>query len=394
MRVNIGQTFNFLPLPTDIHFGCGTLKSLPEHIHALGGSKAFMVTDRGVEEAGILAKAEHHLQAASIAFTACDRVKPDSGSALIDETAEELKKSGCDVVVGIGGGSSLDTAKAVAALATNPGSALNYVGLHKVRNRPLPMVAIPTTAGTGSEVTLWSVFTDETRAVKVAIGSLMLYPSVALCDPELTLSLPAAMTAATGMDALAHAIECVTNNACQPISASLALKAIELIGANLRSAVLNGRNIEARYAIMLASTMAGMAMNPTRLGLAHALAMPLGSWDLRVPHGVVLAVTLPHVMEFNYLAEPERFVEVARALGAAVYGLPVLEAARRSVEAVRELSRDIGIPKSLSGFGVREEHVGKVVEEAIKSGNVPVNPRRADADDLARILRQALSEEN
>jgi len=393
MRVNVGQTFNFLPIPTDIHFGCGTLKSLPDRIRTLGASKAFLVTDPGVKAAGVLAQVEHHLQAASIEFAVCDRVKRDSGSALIDETAAELKKSGCDIVVGIGGGSSLDTAKAVAALATNPGSALEYVGLHKVRTRPLPTVAIPTTAGTGSEVTLWSVFTDESRAVKVAIGGIMIYPSVALCDPELTLGLPPALTAATGMDALAHAIECFTNNACQPISASLALKAIELIGANLRSAVLNGRNIEARYAMMLASTMAGMAMNPTRLGLAHALAMPLGSWDLHVPHGVVLAVTLPFVMEFNYLAEPERFVDVARALGVAVQGLPVLEAARRSVEAVRELARDIGIPRGLSAFGVREEHVGKVVEEAMKSGNVPVNPRRADADDLARILRRALSAE-
>ena len=390
MRVNSGQTFNFLPIPTDIHFGCGTVKALPERIRALGASKAFLVTDPGVREAGILARAERHLQAASIEYAVCDRVKPDSGSVLIDETTAELKKSGCDVVVGIGGGSSLDTAKAVAALAANPGSALDYVGLHKVRNRPLPTVAIPTTAGTGSEVTLWSVFTDETRAVKVAIGGVMIYPSTAICDPELTLGLPPALTAATGMDALAHAIECFTNNACQPVSSALAIKAVELIGANLRSAVLNGRNIEARYAMMLASTMAGIAMNPTRLGLAHALAMPLGSWDMRVPHGVVLAVLLPFVMEFNCVAEPGRFVDVARALGVAVDGLPVMEASRRSVEAVRELSRDIGIPEGLSGFGVREDHVGKVVEEAMKSGNVPVNPRLAGADDLALILRRAL----
>ena len=393
MRVDTGQTFNFLPIPTDIHFGCGVLKFLPDLIRKLGASKVFLVTDTGVKEAEILARAEDHLRAASVDYAVCDRVKPDSGSTLIDETAVELKKSGCDAVVGIGGGSSLDTAKAVAALATNPGSALDYVGLHKVRNRPLPMVAIPTTAGTGSEVTLWSVFTDETRKVKAAIGGVMIYPAVALCDPELTLCLPPGLTAATGMDALAHAVECCTNNACQPISASLALKAIEFIGPNLRSAVLNGRNIEARYSVMLASTMAGIAMNPTRLGLAHALAMPLGSWDLRVPHGVALAVTLPHVMEFNYRAEPGRYAEVARALGVAVDGLPVLEAARRSVEAVRELSCDIGIPRGLSSFGVREEHVAQVVGEAMKSGNVPVNPRRAEASDLARILRQALSAE-
>ena len=390
MHLNVAQSFNFLPVPTDIHFGCGMVRTLPARIRAVGGSRAFLVTDPGLRAAGILDDVARVLKEGGIDFAVCDRVKPDSGSRLIDETAAELKQSQADVVGGIGGGSSLDTAKAVAALATNPGSAMEYVGLHKIRNRPLPSIAIPTTAGTGSEVTLWSVFTDEDRAVKVAIGSVLIYPAVALCDPELTVGLPAPLTAATGMDALAHAVECYTNNACQPISAALALEAIRLIGRHLRSAVLNGRNLESRYGLMLAATMAGIAMNPTRLGLAHALAMPLGSWDLRVPHGIVLAVTLPAVMEFNYLAEPDRFVAVARALGEATDGLPRLDAAARAVEAVRRLARDIGIPKGLGEFGVREEHVGPVVEEAVKSGNVPVNPRRAGAEDLKRILRQVL----
>ena len=390
MNVNVEQCFNFLPVPTDIHFGCGVVRSLPERIKSLGGTKAFLVTDPGVRAAGILDAVTRVLQEAAIGFTVCDRVKPDSGSTLIDETVAELKRGECDVVAGIGGGSSLDTAKAVAALATNPGPALSYAGLHKVRSRPLPMIAIPTTAGTGSEVTLWSVFTDDTRSVKVAIGGTMLYPSVALCDPELTLDLPPLLTAATGMDALAHAIECYTNNACQPISGSLALQAVELVGRHLRSAVLNGHNRQSRYAMMLAATMAGIAMNPTRLGLAHALAMPLGSWDLRIPHGIVLAVTLPAVMEFNHVAEPDRFVDVARALGESIGHLSRLEAAGRAVSAVRGLARDIGIPSSLGGYGLREEHIRPVVEEAMKSGNVPVNPRRACAEDLTRILRQVL----
>jgi alcohol dehydrogenase class IV len=390
MNMNASQSFNFLPIPTDIHFGCGIIRTLPERIKSLGAKKAFLVTDPGVCAAGIMDRVTAILRDASVDFAVCDRVKPDSGSRLIDETTVELKSSGADVVVGIGGGSSLDTAKAVAALATNAGSALDYAGLNKVSNRPLPMIAVPTTSGTGSEVTLWSVFTDDTRAVKVAIGGVLIYPSVALCDPELTLELPAALTAATGMDALAHAIECYTNNNCQPISGALAIEAIRLIGQHLRSAVLNGRDRQSRYGMMLASTMAGIAMNPTRLGLAHALAMPLGSWDLRVPHGVVLAVTLPYVMEFNYLAEPERFVDVARALGESVDGLPRLLAAARAVSAVRDMARDIGIPRGLKEFGVREDHVLPVVEEAMKSGNVPANPRRTSAEDLTRILRQAL----
>jgi alcohol dehydrogenase len=192
------------------------------------------------------------------------------------------------------------------------------------------------------------------------------------------------------MDALAHAIECCTNNACSPISRALAIDAVELIGRHLRSAVLNGGNIESRYGMMLASTMAGMAMNPTRLGLAHALAMPLGSWDLHVPHGMVLAILLPRVMEFNYLAEPDRFVEVARALGQQVDGMTVLEGARLAVEAVRALARDVGIPPTMASFGLQERHVKPVLEEAMKSGNIPVNPRKASAADVERVLRSIL----
>ncbi len=390
MTPSVNQTFNFFPVPTDVHFGCGVVKTLPDRIKGFGSNHAFIVTDPGLKAAGLLAMIEQLLRDAGLACTIFDRVKADSGSRLIDACTATLKSSGAGVVVGIGGGSSLDTAKAAAALATNPGSSLDYVGLHKLQQRPLPMIALPTTAGTGSEVTLWSVFTDETRDLKVAIGSFLNYPAVALCDPELTLGLPPLLTAATGVDALGHAIECFTNKACQPISASLALPAIEYIGRCLRTAVKNGGDREARYGMMLASTMAGIAMNPTRLGLAHALAMPLGSWDLRVPHGIAIAVTLPVVMEFNHTAAPERFAAVARALGEKVDGLTPLQAAARSVEAVRALSRDIDIPRGLREYGVREEHVDRVVADAMKSGNVPVNPRETNAAQLAQILRDSL----
>jgi alcohol dehydrogenase class IV len=390
MNIDAGQSFNFLPVPTDIYFGFGVRHSLPERMGALDARHAFIVTDPGIKASGMLDEIVETLTKTGIAVTVCDRVKADSSSTLIDTTVKELKSSGAEVVLGIGGGSSLDTAKAIALLATNAGSCIDYVGLNKARTRPLPMIAIPTTSGTGSEVTLWSVFTDESCATKVAIGGVLVYPAIAVCDPELTLNLPPHLTSSTGMDALAHAIECYTNNACQPISACLALRAIELIGQHLRSAVLNGRNRNARYGMMLASTMAGIAMNPTRLGLAHALAMPLGSWDMCVPHGVALAVTLPVVMEYNHLAAADRFVEVARALGEPVEDLTRLEAARRAVDAVQKLAQDIGIPNSLSSFGVGEQHVGPVVAEAMKSGNVPVNPRLTRSEDLETILRQVL----
>ena len=237
-------------------------------------------------------------------------------------------------------------------------------------------MAIPTTAGTGSEVTLWSVFTDDERRLKVAIGGVPMYPAVALCDPDLTEQLPPALTASTGMDALAHAIECYTNKACQPISAALALEG-DLLDRPASSPCGGGTatDREARYAMLLASTMAGMAMNPTRLGLAHALAMPLGSWDLKIPHSVAIAVTLPLVMQFNASAAPERFVDVARALGERSDGCA--RSTRRAVRrrAVRGLADAIGIPKGRRRFGLREDHVGRVVDEAMKSGNVVVNPR-------------------
>ena len=388
--MNPGQTFNFFGPPTDVHFGYGVVNTLPDRIKSMNTDRAFVVTDPGIKAAGALDVVEGLLRAAGIGYAVFDRVKADSGSRLTDEAAAELKTSGAGVVVGLGGGSSLDTAKAAAALATNAGGSLDYVGLHKLRNRPLPTIAIPTTAGTGSEVTLWSVFTDETRGLKVAIGSSLNYPAVALCDPELTLGLPPLLTAVSGMDALGHAIECYTNKACQPISAALALPAIELIGRHLRTAVSHGRNRDARYSMLLASTMAGIAMNPTRLGLAHALAMPLGSWELRVPHGIAIASTLPAVMDFNHGAAPERYAAVARALGERTEGLTTLAAAVRSIAAVRSLSRDTGLPTGLSEVGVREEHVSRVVTEAMKSGNVAVNPRETSPPQLEQILRESL----
>jgi len=382
--------FRFLPLPTEIHFGCGILATLPERLGALGCRKPILVTDRGMRAAGTVERIERLLASAGIEFTAYDGVTADSGSGLIAEAAGRAKDFGADSVIGLGGGSSLDSSKAVAAMITNSGTILDYTGIDKLVEKPVPVIAIPTAAGTGSEVTYWSVFIDDRTKLKVAAGGVLLFPAVALCDPELTLTLPPSATAATGMDALGHAVECYVNDACQPISAALALKAIELIGRHLRSAVLNGRQIEARSGMLLASTMAGIAMNSTRLGLAHALAMPLGSYGLRIPHGLAIGITLPAVMRFNHAARFERYIDVARALGEFVDGLPARKAAARSFAAVARLGRDVGLPKRLGDLGMREEHIDAVASEAIKSGNVAVNPRRASVEDLKFILRKTL----
>jgi alcohol dehydrogenase len=393
-RLNPAQAFNFLPIPTDIHFGCGIVERLPNSVKAVAGSRVLLVTDEGLCRAGLVERVERILTAAGIPVTVFDRVKPDSGSELIHEAVSLLRDCGADAVAGLGGGSSLDTAKAVAAIAANGGTIFDYVGLNRLPKKPLPVIAIPTTAGTGSEVSLWSVFTDDSKGLKLAIGSVLLYPSVALCDPELTFGLSPCLTAATGMDALGHAIECYSNDACQPISGVLALYAIQLISRFLRTAVLNGSDRDARYAVMLASTMAGIAMNPTRLGLAHAFAMPLGSWDLHIAHGLAIGIMLPVVMRFNYLAQPARYRDIAEAMGEPVGDLPLREAAGRAHLAVRTLADDVGLPPNLAAVGLKREDIPRVAEEAIKSGNVAVNPRRAGLEDLKEILRQALEEGN
>lgn len=387
---NPDQTFNFFPVPTDIHFGCGVVAKLPECIHSLGGRRVLLITDQGIRAAGIVQRVLKLLAGARIDCEVYEGVKQDSGTKVIAEAAELLRSSKADVVIGLGGGSSLDTAKAVATLLTNPGTILDYTGVNRVKNRLPPVIAIPTTAGTGSEVSFWSVFTNDETGLKVALGSVYVYPFIALCDPELTLDLPPLLTAATGMDALAHGIECYTNKACQPISAALAWNAIELIGRHLRDAVVTGRNRDSRYAMLLASTMAGIAMNPTRLGLAHALAMPLGSWDLRVPHGIAVAVTLPRVMKFNCLAAPERYALVARALGESVDQRSLADSAQLAVAAVEKLSRDIQIPKGLAEYGLRPSHIPRVIDEAMKSGNVTVNPRPTSIEQLTAVLEQSL----
>ena len=384
------QVFEFRPLPTHIVFGNGTVERVGRWVKELGGSRALVVTDRGVVDAGIAERVSASLEAAGVEFRIFDQVTPDSGTGICEAAFRLLTEMRAEVVVGVGGGSALDTAKAVALMPTNPGPLMQYEGLGLVRHAPLPVVAVPTTAGTGSEVSLWAVIMNDQEQRKASIGSTLLYPRVAICDPELTLTLPPLLTAATGMDALTHAIETYINNACQPISAALALEAIRLIGRHLRTAVTNGRLLSSRYAMMLAATLAGMAMNSTRLGAAHALAMPLGSWHLRVPHGLANAILLPHVMMFNLVAAVPRFADVARALGEPTEGLSERAAAERAVEAVRRLNADIGITGGLSQFGVTEADIPRVCAEAMKSGNIAVNPRLIRVEDLEAICRAAL----
>ncbi len=386
--IDHNQRFAFPAIGTEVLFGFDVSKRLPEKVAELGGKRVLIVTDKGVHASGVVDLVIDALTEAWIPAVVFDEVPQDSGSKTVERGVDVLRAENCDLVVGVGGGSSLDAAKAVAFGATNPPPITQYAGLNKLRNPGLPVIAIPTTAGTGSEVSYWAVMTDDDSQVKIGIGGALVFPRVALADPALTLSLPPFLTATTGMDALTHAIESYTNTSYQPISAALTYRAIELIGEFLVRAVLDGADREARYGMLLGSLLAGMGMNPTRLGVVHALAMPLGSWQLKIAHGTGNAVLLPHVMAFNQEGVPTLYADVARALG--VGDADPLTASHVAIARVRAINTEIGIPQGLGTLGLTEAMIPQVCAEAIKSGNMAVNPRPCTQADLEAICRAAL----
>lgn len=388
MRIN-NNIFTY-EMPTRIIYGIGSVTMIGDEVAGFGVKKILITTDKGVKNAGVLDPVIKSLEKAGIEYIIYDKVRADSGVDIVSEATELAKKNGCELIMGIGGGSSMDTAKAVAVMVNNPGSILDYAGLDKMKNKPLPIVAIPTTAGTGSEVTVWAVISDKENNIKTGIGSMMMMPDVAICDPGLTISLPPNVTAATGMDALTHAIESYVNTATQPISEAMAEKSIKLIADNLRLAVANGENIKARDGMLMGSLIAALAFNETRLGIAHAWSSPLGAY-YPVSHGVANAILLPNVMEFNLIGAPEKFARIAELMGENITGLTAMEAARKSVEAVRNLMIDINIPLHFKEvIDIDEEMIPRIAEDAIKSGNNLVNPRRPSIEDLIEICKKSL----
>ena len=265
-------------------------------------------------------------------------------------------------------------------MVTNAGAPLDYVGRDKLTADPLPIIALPTTAGTGSEVTMWSVLTDPVSHRKVSIGSMRLMPRLAILDPELTTGLPPGLTATTGMDALTHAVESYASVWSHPIAEGMALQAIGMIGASLRTAVHEGGNLEARHAMLLASLIAELAANTTRLGIAHALAIPLGAIH-RIPHGLANAILLPHVVDFNRPAAPDRYARILSALGSE---------SSDPGEAIRQLNAGIGVHARLSDWGVTPDTFPSLIEMAMQSDNMLANPREAGPRELALILQAAL----
>lgn len=381
------QAFSFVS-PTTVQLGAGVVAGLPGFVAQLAGSRPLVVGDPGIERAGILERITTILGDAGLAATVFTDVESDPDVRSVRQGVEIAKAAACDIVVALGGGSALDAAKGIALMLTNAGDIVDYVGVDKVKQPTCPLIAIPTTAGTGSELTIWSVLSDRASGEKFGVGSPLLCPSIALLDPELTVSLPQAITAATGMDALTHAVESLVCTASNPFSAAPAEMAIRMIGENLRLAVAHGENREARANMLIASALAGIAFNQTRLGYVHAFSMPLGS-RFKIPHGLVNAITLPPVMQFNLPGNLAAFARIAELLGERLEGLTLREAAQRSVQAVVDLKADIGITQTLADFGATEDSYDDIIDEALKSGNCPVNPRQATRADFRAMLRAA-----
>jgi choline dehydrogenase len=375
-------------VPTRLVHGPGALASLDELLDELGISRPFLVTDPGVAAAGILERTLERLDNGVVVF---DEVRPNPDIELVDRATAVYRESGCNGLIGLGGGSSLDTAKAVGVVARHGGSILDYeYGRAPIVHRLPPLIAIPTTAGTGSEVTLWSVITDHARQVKFNVGGTPLIgPHVALIDPELMLGLPPAITAATGMDALSHAIECFTCDYHQPFNDAVALHGMELVGRWLRAAVADGANLVARTHMAHAATLGGMSYGTESAGAAHAMSQSAGGVH-DCPHGALTARVLGPVCEYNVRAAPDRYARIALALGVDVRGLRELEAAHAGVEEVYRLVQDVGIP-TLEELGFAEDEIPLLAKFAFDDPQTIGNPRELDAAGYEEIWRTAFS---
>ena len=320
--------------------------------------------------------------------TLFDGAQPNPTTANVRAGLALLQEHKCDCVVSLGGGSSHDCAKGIALCATNSGKINDYEGVDKSAKPQLPLIAINTTAGTASEMTRFCIITDETRHIKMAIVDKHVTPLLSVNDPELMLAKPPALTAATGMDALTHAIEAYVSIAATPITDACALKAIELISTHLRRAVSSGQDMAAREAMAYAQFLAGMAFNNASLGYVHAMAHQLGGfYDL--PHGVCNAVLLPHVEAFNATTSAKRLKDVAAAMGIDVSGMDDAAGAQAALVAIKQLSADVGIPAGLKQLGVKDADIPVLAANALNDACGFTNPRPATQADIEHIFRTA-----
>ncbi len=379
-------------IPTRIILGQKTLRSIGELTKSYG-KKALVVTYSDMAKMGMLDDLVSNLRDSGVRYEVCDNVEPNPKIHDIEEGAKVAREKMCDVVIGLGGGSAIDQGKAIAVAATHEGSIWDYImdgkkGEKAITASVLPLIAVPTTAGTGSEVTSGGVISNIRLQAKCLVESQYLFPKIALIDPTLTLSLPPNLTACTGMDALIHSIESFVSTEANPISDLLALKSIELVGQNLRKAYNNGEDIEARSRLALAAVLGGMAINNAGVGAVHALSLPLGS-VYEIGHGLAVAMLLADVIEYNLDVAYERYAVVAEVLGENVVGLDCQKAARRLVDAIRRLNKDLGINQRLRNFMIKETDISHLAQKA-QNPDMTNNPKQPTVEEISEIYLKIL----
>jgi len=376
-------------IPQTIEFGMGSLKKLPEMLADSKSDNVMLVSDRGLEAIGVVKKVQDIIEAAGIKCTAYLDVKPNPTVDIVNEAAALYAECGATCLVALGGGSPMDVSKAVGILAVHGGKIADYEVAHKVPGPIAPIIAIPTTAGTGSEVTASAVITDEERNFKMSVFTYHNIPKYAILDPELIMTAPASIAAACGVDALIHAMEAYLSTAATPFSDAMAEKAMELIGANLRRFVANRKDEEAACAMMLGSNFAGISFAWARLGDIHSMSHPVSAY-YHVAHGVANAVLMPTVMEFNAIADSGRYEKIYNYIRTSKGPVTNFEP-MMLVEEVKKLNKDLGIPEGLRAVGVdSDEHFQAMAEDAMKAGNTLVNPRQTTVKDFVAMYYKAM----
>lgn len=374
-------------IPQNIEFGVGSLKKLPQILKEANSEHVFLVSDHGLEQIGVVKKIQDIIEGSGIQCTAYLEVVPNPTIEIVNEAVALYKECGATSLVALGGGSPMDVAKAVGVLVNFGGEITDYEGLYKVPGPIVPMIAIPTTAGTGSEVTASAVITDVKRNYKLSVISYEIIPKYAVLDPELIMTAPASIAASCGIDALIHAMEAYVSVMATPFSDAMAEKAMELIGGNIRRFVANRKDEEAACAMMAGCNFAGIAFAWAKLGNVHAMSHPVSAY-FHVPHGVANAVILPTVVEYNALADHGRYEVMYRYIS----GETKIDNFKPEMltDAVKKLNAELGIPKSLSEVGVTEDKIPQMAEDAMKSANVLANPRQTTVRDMIALYEKAL----
>lgn len=376
-------------MPTVNLMGVGAAKEVGTRIKSLNKTKALIVTDAGLFKFGVADMIAGYIREAGVEVEIFPGAEPNPTDKNVEAGLAAFNSNGCDVIVSLGGGSSHDCAKGIAIVAANGGTIYDYEGVDVSAKPAVPMVSVNTTSGTASEITRFCIITDTRRSVKMAIVDKHVTPAISINDPELTVKKPAGLTAATGMDALTHAVEAYVSTAATPITDALALQAIRLVNKSLRAAVANGEDIEAREGMTYAQLLAGMAFNNASLGYVHAIAHQLGGF-YNLPHGVCNAILLPVVEKFNLMAKADKFADIAVALGEDVSGLSAIEAGEKALAAIVRLSQDVNIPTGFAQLGVKEEDIPVLAENAMKDACSFTNPRKATLDEVQAMIRAAL----